>query len=100
MAASPKTTRPRAALSIAPAGPRTASPKRAMTAAWPGVPAGQEYSVKTTGAVHNAFGVQIGNPQGVDFLLRDCANMGEWFRARGLEVDEQDLFGDLMAHAF
>jgi RIO kinase 1 len=23
-----------------------------------------------------------------------------WFRARGLEVDEQELFGDLMAHAF
>jgi RIO kinase 1 len=23
-----------------------------------------------------------------------------WFRARGLEVDEQELFADLMAHAF
>jgi RIO kinase 1 len=42
----------------------------------------------------------VGNPQGMDFLLRDCANMCQWFRARGLEVDEQELFGDLMAHAF
>jgi RIO kinase 1 len=42
----------------------------------------------------------VGNPRGMDFLLRDCANMCAWFRSRGLEVDEQDLFGDLMAHAF
>ncbi len=42
----------------------------------------------------------VGNPQGMDFLLRDCANMCGWFRSRGLDVDEQDLFGDLMAHAF
>jgi RIO kinase 1 len=42
----------------------------------------------------------VGNPQGMDFLLRDCANMCTWFRARGLAVDEQELFGELMAHAF
>lgn len=42
----------------------------------------------------------VGNPQGMDFLLRDCANMCAWFRARGLQVDEHELFGDLMAHAF
>jgi len=42
----------------------------------------------------------VGNPRGMDFLLRDCANMCAWFRSRGLEVDEQELFGDLMAHAF
>lgn len=42
----------------------------------------------------------VGNPQGMDFLLRDCANMCAWFRARGLEVDEHELFGELMAHAF
>ncbi|QIK76953.1 serine protein kinase RIO [Nocardioides piscis] len=41
-----------------------------------------------------------GNPQGLDFLLRDCTNVCTWFRARGLEVDEQDLFGELMSHAF
>ena len=42
----------------------------------------------------------VGNAQGLDFLLRDCTNMCSWFRSRGLDVDEQDLFGDLMAHAF
>jgi RIO kinase 1 len=42
----------------------------------------------------------VGNPQGMDFLLRDCANMCQWFRARGLAADEQELFGELMAHAF
>ena len=42
----------------------------------------------------------VGNPRGMDFLLRDCANMCAWFRSRGLAVDEQELFGDLMAHAF
>lgn len=42
----------------------------------------------------------VGNAAGFDFLLRDCTNVCGWFRARGLEVDEQELFGDLMAHAF
>ncbi|WP_110181708.1 serine protein kinase RIO [Nocardioides solisilvae] len=42
----------------------------------------------------------VGNPQGPELLLRDCTNMCRWFRARGLDVDEQDLFADLLAHAF
>src|SRR3954468_9974270 len=42
----------------------------------------------------------VGNPQGMDFLLRDCTNICGWFRGRGLEVDEHDLFGELLAHAF
>ncbi|MCW2775249.1 MAG: serine/threonine protein kinase [Nocardioides sp.] len=42
----------------------------------------------------------VGNPTGMDFLMRDCTNVCGWFRARGLEVDEQDLFGELIAHAF
>ena len=36
----------------------------------------------------------VGNPSGMDFLLRDCANVCAWFRSRGLDVDEHDLFGD------
>lgn len=36
---------------------------------WPGMPSGQEYSVDTRGVVHNAFGAQIANPQGVDELV-------------------------------
>jgi RIO kinase 1 len=42
----------------------------------------------------------IGNPAGMDFLMRDCTNVCGWFRARGLGVDEHDLFGELIAHAF
>jgi RIO kinase 1 len=42
----------------------------------------------------------VGNPAGFDFLLRDCANVTSWFRSRGLDVDEQELFAELMAHAF
>jgi RIO kinase 1 len=42
----------------------------------------------------------VGNPAGMDFLMRDCANVCGWFRARGLEVDEHALFSELLAHAF
>ena len=42
----------------------------------------------------------VGNNAGFDFLMRDCANVAGWFRSRGLEVDEHELFGELMAHAF
>ncbi len=41
-----------------------------------------------------------GNPAGPDFLLRDCANMTKWFNARGLPVDPDELFGELMARAY
>lgn len=42
----------------------------------------------------------VANPNGSDFLLRDCRNVCTWFVRRGLEVDEQDLFGELMAAAW
>ena len=42
----------------------------------------------------------VGNPEGMDFLLRDCTNVCTWFRSRGLAVDEHELFSDLMSHAF
>jgi RIO kinase 1 len=42
----------------------------------------------------------VANPAGMDFLLRDCTNVCRWFRSRGLEVDEHDVFGELLAHAF
>jgi RIO kinase 1 len=41
----------------------------------------------------------IGNPRGPEFLERDCHTMCTWFVARGLEVDEGMLFGDLMGAA-
>ncbi|MDO9457983.1 serine protein kinase RIO [Nocardioides sp.] len=43
----------------------------------------------------------VGNTNGFDYLMRDCTNVCAWFRQKGLEAaDEQELFGDLMAHAF
>jgi len=42
----------------------------------------------------------VGNPQGMDFLMRDCRNMCTWFTARGLDVDEHELFADLLAQVF
>ncbi|THV18001.1 serine/threonine protein kinase [Nocardioides caeni] len=42
----------------------------------------------------------VGNAQGFDFLLRDCTNVCSWFARRGLDIDPQELFGELMAHAF
>jgi RIO kinase 1 len=41
----------------------------------------------------------IGNPRGPEFLQRDCHNICAWFAGRGLAVDEQELFGELMAAA-
>jgi RIO kinase 1 len=41
----------------------------------------------------------VANPTGMDFLMRDCHNVCRWFVARGLEVDEHDLFADLLACA-
>jgi RIO kinase 1 len=38
----------------------------------------------------------VANPQGADFLLRDCHNVCNWFARRGLDVDEQELFADLL----
>lgn len=41
-----------------------------------------------------------GNPQAFDFLLRDCTNMCQWFRARGLDVEADELFSEVVAGAF
>ena len=41
----------------------------------------------------------VANPAGMDFLMRDCHNVATWFVSRGLEVDEHDLFSDLLAAA-
>ncbi len=40
------------------------------------------------------------NPQGMEFLQRDCHNVCAWFASRGLDVDEGDLFADAVAQAF
>jgi RIO kinase 1 len=42
----------------------------------------------------------VANPSGVEFLMRDCHNMCAWFVARGLDVDEHQLFADLLSNAW
>jgi RIO kinase 1 len=42
----------------------------------------------------------VGNPQGVEFLARDCRNVATWFHARGLDVDGEALLADLLGYAF
>ena len=45
----------------------------------------------------------VGNPLGMDFLLRDCANVCAWFRSKGLNpsiADEHALFSDVLSTAF
>lgn len=42
----------------------------------------------------------VGNAAGMEFLLRDCTNVCGWFRSRGLAVDPEDLYAELVAHAF
>ena len=42
----------------------------------------------------------VANPAGPDFLLRDCHNVCTWFQRRGLDVDEQELFGETIAQAW
>jgi RIO kinase 1 len=36
------------------------------------------------------------NPMGLDFLHRDVVNVSEWFSARGLTVDAEALFAELL----
>ena len=40
------------------------------------------------------------NPQGLDMLHRDVANVTRWFAKRGVEHDAEDVFADLIAHAW
>jgi RIO kinase 1 len=42
----------------------------------------------------------VSNPHGADFLVRDCRNVCSWFRSRGLPVEPDDLFAELVAQAW
>ncbi|WP_375424587.1 serine protein kinase RIO [uncultured Friedmanniella sp.] len=42
----------------------------------------------------------ITNPQGMEYLTRDCTNMATWFAARGLDVDGGELLADVLTYAF
>ena len=37
----------------------------------------------------------ISNPNGSDFLMRDCRNVCSWFQAHGLDVDARELFDEV-----
>lgn len=40
------------------------------------------------------------NPTATDFLMRDVHNVCAWFNRKGLDVDEDDLFAELVVAAF
>jgi RIO kinase 1 len=40
------------------------------------------------------------NPNGAALLQRDCSNVCDWFRRRGVAADEDELFADLVGEAF
>ncbi len=42
----------------------------------------------------------VANPQGLDLLHRDCLNVTSWFVRRGLLVDAEQLFADLVGTAY
>lgn len=41
----------------------------------------------------------VANPQGLDFLHRDVTTMASWFIRRGLDVDPEETFADLLVSA-
>lgn len=42
----------------------------------------------------------VANPQGPDLLHRDCVNICDWFARRRVPCDAEELFADLLGHAF
>ena len=42
----------------------------------------------------------VANPSGSEFLARDCRNVARWFCTRGLAVDAEVLFAELIGYAY
>jgi RIO kinase 1 len=42
----------------------------------------------------------VANPNGTEFLHRDCRNVCDWFSARGIECDPDELLAELAAELF
>lgn len=42
----------------------------------------------------------VANPQGLNFLARDCRNACAWFRSRGWDRDPDQLLAELVAQAW
>lgn len=42
----------------------------------------------------------VSNPNGVDFLHRDCRNLADWFVRKGLPVDADVLLAEVLGAAW
>lgn len=42
----------------------------------------------------------VANPNGVEFLHRDCRNLADWFVRRGLDVDGDALLAEVLGAAW
>jgi RIO kinase 1 len=42
----------------------------------------------------------VSNPNGMEYLRRDCRNICTWFTAHGYPCDPEELFGELVGEAF
>ncbi len=42
----------------------------------------------------------VANPQGMQYLARDCRNVCAWFRSRGWDQDPEELLAELVAQAW
>jgi len=42
----------------------------------------------------------VSNPNGMEFLRRDCRNVCTWFTGRGYSCDPEELFAELVGEAF
>jgi RIO kinase 1 len=42
----------------------------------------------------------IANPNGIGMLHRDCVNIADWFTRKRVEVDAEELFGELLAELY
>jgi RIO kinase 1 len=42
----------------------------------------------------------VSNPNGMDYLRRDCRNICTWFTGRGYPCDPEELFAELVGEAF
>lgn len=40
------------------------------------------------------------NPQGLEFLHRDVVNVTTWFRRRGLDIDAEEVFAEVLASVY
>lgn len=42
----------------------------------------------------------VANPNAYEFLYRDCTNMANWFAAKGLAIDGEEFYSDVVARAW